>query len=207
MSFFNFHIAWKQWPKRCIIISILSLACVIYLYYYPVCYNWYYNLLRVYKDKAYYLKIIGSHYDNDGNIIDIIDIKMDVDIAEEYSHTLTNSNGGPFVFSEYRLPFLFTLSSTPTIYQYCSSVEYGIKDHIYYDRINKKVVFLIRNKTIEITHGGKYLVYNGVSILIDQNTTLKIHIDKDGVMSFTHIQRNKPSGMSLFEILQYKYQE
>jgi hypothetical protein len=93
---------------------------------------------------------------------------------------LAGGFGGEFVFSEYRLPFLFTFSNTPLRY------KYGLDnnpDTAYYDRIKKKVVFVVENKTIEITHRGKFLVYNGVSIIIERNSTLNVHINKDGVMS------------------------
>jgi hypothetical protein len=56
---------------------------------------------------------------------------------------------------------------------------------VYYDRIRKKTIFVVNNRIIEITHRGKFLVYNGVSILIEKNSTLNITINKDGIMSVT----------------------
>jgi hypothetical protein len=108
----------------------------------------------------------------------IIDLKIDTE--------KTNIDlDGWVIFYEYRLPFLFTLSTTPIIYGTRKSDSEKNSQYAYYDRIKKKMVFVVKDKTIEITHGGKFLVYNGVSIVIDENSKLNINIDKDGIMSVT----------------------
>jgi hypothetical protein len=164
----------------------------MFFYYFPVCYTWNFDLSNVLGDgynrrdgdkRTYFLRITGLDYDRLGNKIDVIYIKINTEYNENHDgHSLSSGFGGEFVFSEYRLPFLFTFSNTPVRYKY-GGLEDDPETAVYYDRIKKKVVFVVENKTIEITHRGKFLVYNGVSIIIERNSTLNVHINNDGVMS------------------------
>jgi hypothetical protein len=163
---------------------------VIFFYYFPVCYTWNFDLSNVLGDgnirrdgdkRTYFLRITGLDHDRLGNKINVIYIKINTENNENHeNHELAGGFGGEFVFSEYRLPFLFTFSNTPLRYKYGLDND---PDTVYYDRIKKKVVFVVGDRTIEITHMGKFLVYNGVSIIIERNSTLNVHINKDGVMS------------------------
>jgi hypothetical protein len=155
---------------------------MVYLYCFPICYKWSFDFDGVYgicrEGNSYNLKIKGSNYDYLGNRVEVINIKIDTE-KEDVGGGL----GSMFVFSEYRLPFWFTFSSTPLQYEEMRNSKPD--PVIYYDRIQKKVFFVIEDKTFEITQRGKFLVYKGINILIERDSTLHIHIDKDGTMSAT----------------------
>lgn len=159
------------------IVSILILGSLVYFYYHPIYYAWKFSLDGIYSENGVSLQITKSdcmHLENKRIVSKgvIIDVTIDTERKDM-------SASGDMVFSEYKLPFLFTLSTTPIIHGIRKN-DFGLC--AYYDRIKKKAVFVINDRTIEITHRGKFLVYDGISIVIDQNSVLKIHIDKNGIM-------------------------
>lgn len=184
MLFFCYKTFQKCWRRICIVVIILTSACVIYLYNYPIYYTWNFYLNGIHSKSGVHLQITKFGRGDEVRWTDGISVNGGVIVDVKIDTEKTNSNViQSIVISEYRLPLLFTFSTTPIIYGTRKSNNCG--QYVYYDRIEKKTVFVINDKTIEITHRGKYLVYNGISIVIDKNSTLNIQIDKDGVLSVT----------------------